>query len=244
MTLRNMAADKKNIGRILGNALACRLVCTSLAVAFVIAAAWVFDISPTLRMGLLVAGGGWIAFQASEFMVGIFQEKLRQDYAAITEAAAAAVTFMGVFILSRLGSNLYGMLGAAAFGFMFSFTLRVLLARRLVSFRLRFEYSAWWDLMKSGLPIAASYSLILIYVRGDVLLLAHFQSPTDVGLYDIGAKIYEISASFPYLFGGLILPLMTRDYRLDRDCYIARLGGALPADLLCVQRLKCFLPAL
>jgi O-antigen/teichoic acid export membrane protein len=88
--------------------------------------------------------------------------------------------------------------------------------------------------MKSGLPIAASYTLILIYVRGDVLLLAYFHSPKEVGLYDIAAKIYEISTTLPHLFGGLIMPLMTRDYGLNWDRYVSRLGGALAAVIAVV----------
>jgi O-antigen/teichoic acid export membrane protein len=180
-------------------------------------------------MGLLVAGGGWVAYQASEFLMGLFQERLRQDLAALAEAVGAAVTFAGVFLLSRTGGSIHGMLGATALGFGATFLCSLLGARRLVRFRLHFDGAEWRGLIRSGLPIAASSALLLVLLRGDVLLLAYFTSPREVGVYDIAVKIYEISTTFSYLFGGLILPLLTRDYAEDPERFAGRLGGAAAA---------------
>jgi len=232
VTLREMARRPERRARILGSALACRLVLTALPLVAAVLVAWAVGAPPIYRHGLALAGTGWIAYQGSQFLIGIFQERLHQEYAALAEAAATATSLAAVLGLAALGAGPVGMLGGTALGFGAGFGVSLLLARRVVPFQLRFDPSHWRTLMWTGLPMAGSMALLLVHVRGDVLLLALFRTSTEVGIYDIGIKLYEVATALAYLFGGLLMPLLTRDLEEDggkAGRFARRLGGALAA---------------
>lgn len=229
VTLRELARQQDSQDRIVGSALTCRLFLTSVAVGATVTVAWLAGLPTLYRYGLLVAGAGWIAFKGRQFLLGVFQEKLHQQYAALAETAGAVTSLAAVLVSAALDAGPVGMLGATALGFAAGFAVSLVFARRLVAFRLRFDAAHWKRLMWTGLPIAGSTALILVHLRADVLLLALFRSPSEVGIYDVGVKLYEVSTAVAYLFGGLLMPLFARDLRDDAERFAGRLGGALSA---------------
>lgn len=227
ITLREISRPNAEQGRILGAAAALRICGLAFAVLLLTAIVTIAGYEPTIRYGVFVAGVGWIGYQLNDLMRAVFQFKLKQHLGAIAETAGALATLLLVVGLATVHAGTDEMLAATAAGLFCTAALAWYFAFRLVRFRPRFEWSSWRGLIVSGLPVAGSAVLMTIQLRVDVLLLSVMRTPTDVGLYDGPAKLYEFAALAPHLMGGLMLPLFVRDLASPSGSLEPRLNAAV-----------------
>jgi O-antigen/teichoic acid export membrane protein len=58
-------------------------------------------------------------------------------------------------------------------------------------------------------PIALGIAFNLVYFRADTIILSLYKTASDVGLYSAPYKILEIITTFPHMFMGLVMPILT-----------------------------------
>lgn len=208
VALREMSRPGVDSARVIGNALLLRLVSTAAVLFMASAVAWALPYELVVKRGILLGALIYTAIQGSEFLVAVFQRALRQGGNAIAEAAGAIATLVAVWILSCLGAGVLAMLCAALCGSALTLAISWRLAWRLIPFRPRFEPALWRQYFLTGLPIAGSHILGMAMLRGDTLLLSLFKPAADVGLYGVPTKIFELTTSLPYVFAGLMMPLL------------------------------------
>ena len=238
-TLRRISEPGADQPRVMGNAFALRAAATALAVLLLAGLVHVSRFDHAILVGVLVAGVGWIAYQISELALGIYQQRLVQHQAAVAEILGAVTTLVAVLLLSRAGGGVTAMLGATAGGWIVAMSMSWLLATRLVPFVPRIDHAESKRLLLAGLPIAASGVLMIIHLRADVLLLATLGGFREVGMYDVSLKIYELLATVPVLFAGLLMPLLVADRGADASVPGRRLQAAIA---VCVAVLAIVLP--
>ena len=230
--LRDLSSPDANPRRILGNAVALRLVATSCATVLLALGVAATDADAAILTGVMTAGIGWIGLQVSELLRALFQLRLAQHQAAIAEGVGALATLALVAALASLQWGTNSMLAATAAGFCCTAAVSWRFANRLEPFRLRFEWRVWRGFIIAGVPLAGSLVLQTIQLRADVLLLSLLRSPAELGLYDAPLKLYELLFAVPYLFGGLMLPFYIRDLDRRRGSPAPRLNAALSVSLI------------
>jgi O-antigen/teichoic acid export membrane protein len=207
--LREMSRPGADVPRVIGNALLLRLAST-VAVLFVASlVGLLLPYDAQVKRGIFLGALIYTAFQGSEFLIAVFQRVMKQAGSAIAEATGACVTLVGVWLMSRLDGGVLAMLCATLFGGTLALTISWTLARRLIPFRPRFEFSLWRKYVVTGLPLAGSHILSMAMLRGDTLLLSLFKPAAHVGLYGVPTKMFELTTSLPYMFAGLMMPLLT-----------------------------------
>jgi O-antigen/teichoic acid export membrane protein len=233
ITLREIAQRNDNAAHVLGNAVGLRVTATVCAVILLWVLLTVGDFyDNTVRIGVLIAGVGWVGYQLNDMLRAVFQEKLAKHRGAIAETAGAALSLLIVAVLAWLHAGTVAMLAATAVGLLCTATLAWRYSNQLMPFQLRTDWRVWRTLIVAGLPIAGSVLLLNIQLRVDVLLLSLFKDPTQVGLYDAPVKLYELLFVIPYLFGGMMMPLFGRDLSAGGVLYAARLRAANGASAL------------
>jgi O-antigen/teichoic acid export membrane protein len=233
VALREISQRNGNESRLLGNAVALRLTSTICAVILLWTVLSVTDYyGDTIRVGVLVAGVGWVGYQLNDMLRAVFQEKLAKHRGAIAEIAGALLALLIILVLARLHAGTVPMLAATAVGLICTAILAWRYAVGLMPFGIRIDWSIWRYLIASGLPIAGSVLLLNVQLRADVLLLSLIQDAKQVGLYDAPVKLYELLFVIPYLFGGMMMPLFVRDLKAGGAAFAARLSAALGASAL------------
>ena len=233
ITLREIAQRNGNAAQILGNAVGLRMTATVCAVFLL----WVLlnagsYYDDTVRLGVLVAGVGWVGYQLNDMLRAVFQEKLAKHRGAIAETAGALLSLLIIAVLAWQRAGTIAMLAATAAGLLCTATLAWRYSNQLMPFQFRTEWAVWRGLIVAGLPIAGSVLLLNIQLRIDVLLLSLIQDAKQVGLYDAPVKLYELLFVIPYLFGGMMMPLFVRDLSGGGETFAARLSAALGASAL------------
>lgn len=232
ITLRDISLPQADSRRIIGNAVALRIVATSCATVLLALGLTATGYDATIRNGVMIAGIGWVALQVSELLRALFQLKLAQHRSAIAEVAGTVATLVLVAALAALHAGTDLMLLATAAGFCCTAAVSWRFANRLEPFRLRFDWPLWRGFIVAGLPLAGSLILQTVQLRVDVLFLSLLRTPAELGLYDVPLKLYELLFAIPYLFSGLMLPLYMRDLDRRRGSVAPRLNAALALSFI------------
>lgn len=224
INLREMSRPGADPVRVAGNTLALRFVSTGSMLIAAAAVAWLTPYDLTVKWGVMIGAAIYTCLQASDFLISVFQSVLRQGRNAVAEVVGAVATLAAVWILATTtNAGALPMLGATLLGAALAMGISWRLARRLVPFRLSFDFPLWRTFLVAGLPIAGAQILGMAMLRGDALLLSFYQPAADVGLYGVPSKLFEIATSIPYQFAGLMMPALTAGAKNGRQEF----GGAL-----------------
>ena len=208
--LREVAVDTVRADRIVSAALGLRLVAGALFLAAGLGVTLLIPWSPVVRWTILIASVGMLAYIGNEIVTGVLQWQLCQELAMVAEVVGAVLTLAGAVLVAKLGLGVLSMTSASTAGFLLAFLLAWVLAARLRSVRPIVDTQIWWQLVRPGLPLAASAWFTLVSLRGDTLLLSLLKPAAEVGFYGVATKIYEVGLQLPILFGGLLMPLFAR----------------------------------
>ena len=207
--LREMSRPGADVARVVGTAFLLRLVTTALVLLLASVFALLLPYDAEVKRGIFLASLIYVAFQANEFLSGVFQRVMKQGGNAFAEAAGACATLLAVWLLARLDVGVMAMLCGTLFGAAVALAISWTFARRLIPFRLRFDLPLWRGYMTSAVPIAGSQILTMAMLRGDTLLLSLMKPAAHVGLYGVPCKMFELATTLPYMFSGLIMPSLT-----------------------------------
>jgi len=83
----------------------------------------------------------------------------------LAEVLGAVATLAGAVLTTRLGLGVLAMTTVSTVGFLLAFLLAWRLAARLRSVRPIVDRQIWWQLIRPGLPLAASAWFTLVSLR-------------------------------------------------------------------------------
>ncbi len=208
--LREVAVHEDRADRIVGSALSARLLLAVVLLAIACGLALLTSWNTTVLIAIVIAAVGMVAYQGNEVVTAVLQWRLSQGRAMIAEVVGTLAVLLGAVAVAWLGYGVLAMSAVSAAGLVITFLLAWYLANRLTPVRLMFDGPEWSRLLRAGLPIGASFYLLIISLRGDTLLLAFLKPAADVGYYGVASKMYEVSLQLPLIFGGLLMPIFSR----------------------------------
>jgi len=171
--------------------------------------------SNEVKMGVLVTSLGFVFLSLSQVLMGIFQKYLKTMLPAIADVSARVVQLVLVLYLYQKGADFMDFLLIFVLGSFINFNLVYFFAKKYIPFSLGLKISEFFDLLKQSWPLAASSVLVLVYFKGDTLILSFLKSSSDVGIYNVAYKIIENIIFFPAMFVGLVMPLLSRYFVSD-----------------------------
>lgn len=225
--VREIARPGADQSRLIANALALRLTLAGTAMAIAVAVAFVLPLERQDRLGILGGAFGFLAYSAHLLLFGLFQQKLRQEGVVLAEVSGGLFLLLLILVFAWAGAAPWSFATAMGLSYVFTLIVTVIAAQRLVRFGLRLEPEIWWRLIRSGVPLAAVWTLSVLYTRADTVLLAIMQSPTEVGLYGVPAKVFDSFVGVTLLLVGLFAPLLANTAKVNDAAFQAHLRDAL-----------------
>lgn len=203
------AAPRAEEERLVGNLLGLRLLTGGVFYALAPLAALWFPYSTDVKFGIAIGAAGYLCLSTASMLVGVFQKHLLMWRFALAELVnrTAYLAFVGACAFFGLG--LVPMVAGMVVSNLIWLVLVFVLARPAVRIRPRFETAVWRQAIGRSWPIALSILFNLVYLRGDIMILAHFRPPAEVGQYGVAYKVIDVLAAVPVMFMGLLLPKLT-----------------------------------
>lgn len=153
----------------------------------------------------------WASFfftALNQIVIGIQQRHLKSHIIAIAEVAGRVTLLAGILLAMRLHWGLIPVILIVSLGGVINFLVNFFFARKYASFKLVIDWEFWKATLKRTWPIGASVFFTLIYYKADTLILSWVRPMSDVGIYSAAYRVLEIFATFPFMYAGVLLPII------------------------------------
>ena len=203
------AADEK---KVLNNLFTLRLVLALIFLGVGPLSVFLFPYNATIKIGVMFAAASFVFIALNQVLVGLFQKKLTMGKVAIAEVAGRVVLLGGVGLAIYTNSGLMAILWATVISSLINFLLQFIFAQKFVTIRLAKDWDIWKTALKKSWPLALTIAFNLIYLKTDTLILSLIKTQEEVGLYGSTYKIIDVLVTLPFMFAGVILPLLTANW--------------------------------
>lgn len=195
--------------RILSNLFSLRLVSAVVFLGLAPLAVLFLPYDPIIKLGVAITAFSFFFIALNQILVGLFQKKLRMDKVAIAEVVGRVVLLLGVIMVWQFDLGLIHIMTVTVFSSAISFLLHFQFSRKFARIKLSFDKLLWKKIIKKSWPLALTIFFNLIYLKADILVLSLIKSQSDVGIYGAAYKVIDILITFPFMFAGIVLPIMT-----------------------------------
>ncbi|MBU3906191.1 flippase [Patescibacteria group bacterium] len=212
VTVQMISRPGANQDKILSNLFSLRLVS---ALAFLGAAPLVAIFLPydqIVKTGIIIAALSFLFIALNQILVGLFQKNLRMDKAAIAEVVSRIALVLGIIVVYRFKFGLTGVLAAAVLSSAVNFVLHFVFSRKFARIKLAIDLDVWKKIIKFSWPLAITIAFNLIYLKTDILILSLIKSQAEVGVYGAAYRVIDVLVTFPFMFAGIILPILTMSW--------------------------------
>lgn len=217
--LAEVGADQK---KILGSSLALRQAVSVIFLAATPVIGLLFPYPEPIKWAIFIFAVSQFANTGIQILTTAFQNKLRMEYAASGELLSRLIQLVGVAISAAQGYGLLGMVIAIALGNFAQLLLAGALARRLIPFRFEYDREVWGTILRRSWPIGVSIAFNVIYLRADALILSLTRTQAEVGIYGAAYRVIDVLTSLPFLFMGLVMPIMANAWSANDAPRLAR----------------------
>lgn len=209
--------SKPNIDqdKILGNLFSLRLISALVFLGLAPLVVLFFPYDPIIKIGVAIATGSFLFVALNQILVGLFQKNLRMDKVSIAEIANRVVLVIGIYVVYKINKGLIGLVVVTVLASAVSFFLHYIFSRSFARLQLYFNTEIYKEILKKSWPLALTIFFNLLYLKTDTLLLTLIKRPSEigiiaeVGLYGAAYKVIDILITFPFMFAGIILPILT-----------------------------------
>jgi len=189
-----------------------------------------FPYPAVVKWGVVIATFSTLGVTLNQALAGIFQKHLRMDRVVIAEVVGRLVLLFGTWLAAALDAGLLWILGVVSLGSVANFLVTYWYSRRFVKIRLAFDWNIWRIVFRESWPIALSIAFNLVYFKADTIILSLKHPAAAVGIYGAANKVLEVLVTFPAMFAGLVLPLLTAAWAMtDKERFQRVLGKSFDA---------------
>ncbi|MBD3248284.1 oligosaccharide flippase family protein [Candidatus Falkowbacteria bacterium] len=171
-----------------------------------------FPYAMVVKIGVSITTLSFFFIALNQIFVGLFQSRLRMDKVSIAEVAGRSFLVLGVVLASVLGYGVLGMAIATVIASAVNFLLHFIFGVKFIKIGFDFDFRLWVDIIKRSWPLTITIIFNLIYLRADTLILSLVKSQNEVGLYGATYKVIDVLTMIPFMFAGLILPILSKNW--------------------------------
>ena len=234
VTTQLISLPNADQNKILGNLLSIRLVTAIIFLGLAPAVVLFFPYSTEIKIGVAIMLFSFLFTALSQVFVGLFQKNLRMDKVSWAEMSSRAVLVLGAAMSQRYDWGLMGLAYATTFSSAVSFLLHYFFSFKYAHVKLLFDKDLWLKIFKYSWPLALTIVFNLIYLRADTLILSLLKSSNEVGIYGAAYKVIDVLVTIPYMFAGIILPLLTHSWATgDKEKFKKIMQRSI--DIMCIM---------
>lgn len=182
-----------------------------------------FPYSNAVKIGVGLTAASFFFVALNQILVAVFQKNLRLDKVSISEVSGRLVLLIGVLLVVFFDKGLFAMMLCVVAGSAINFILHFIFSRRFIRIKFAFDWSVWKEALRFSWPLAITTIFNLLYLKTDTLILSALKPESDVGLYGVAYKVIEVVTMIPFMFAGIILPILSSAWHSGQKEYFNRI---------------------
>jgi O-antigen/teichoic acid export membrane protein len=195
--------------------------------------AFAFPYPIEIKLAIFALTASFIFPSLNQISIGAQQSHLRMHMAAISENIGRVIALVGVILAPSLGWGLVPLMGVISFAAFANFFVNFLSVRRYAPLIWNWDPEFWIMALKRSWPIGVSIAFGLAYFKADTLIMSLTRSQAEVGLYGAAYRVLEVLITIPFMFAGVLLPLLSYAFvKRDEDRFRRLVTGSLDVMLL------------
>lgn len=187
-----------------------------------------FPYSTQIKYCISIGTISFFFIALNQIFVGLFQKKLRMDKVSIAEIVSRIFLVLGIILAYKMNYGLTSIIWVTIISSAISFAIHYYYSFQFTRLKFEFDLNYWKKIIITSWPMAVTITLNLIYLRADTLLLSVIKRPSEigiiaeVGIYGAAYKIIDVLITIPFMFAGIILPIITnlwskKDYQKFKE---------------------------
>ena len=205
--------------KIIKNVFTLRLFSAVIFLGLASALAWIFPYPLVVKEGIALASILFLFISLQSVIISIFQKNMAMAKVATAEIINRLVLLLGVWLVVVGQKNLFFIITAIVLGNFVSFLITLVYSQRYLRLGLAFDLLIWKKIWQATWQLAITIALTLVYFRADTIIMSIFRPQSEVGFYGAAYRVLDILVQFPYMFLGLILPLLTKFFVQDKKIF-------------------------
>jgi len=170
-----------------------------------------FPYEPIIKLGVAITVLSFFFTALNQILVGFFQKNLTMTVVATAEVVSRTVLLGGIIITAYLNLGLISIMAATVVSSLISFIMHYWFSRCFIKISWQIDLAVWREIIKKSWPLGLTIFFNLIYLRADIFILSLLKSQADVGIYGATYKVIDVLTTLPFMFAGLILPILTTE---------------------------------
>lgn len=167
------------------------------------------------KMAIIVLAGSYIFPSITQIMTGVQQRHLKMHIGATGEIIGRVTLLVGLILALIYHWGLLLVIGFVTLGSLGNLVFSFLQTRRYTRMRWNWDPVFWKQTLKRSWPVGVSIAFNLIYFKADTLILSLTRTIAEVGIYSAAYRVLEILITVPYMYAGILLPILSR-YWIER----------------------------
>ncbi|MFA5359839.1 MAG: flippase [Patescibacteria group bacterium] len=212
ITSQMISQPGNNQSVLLNNLFSLRLVSAIFFLGLAPLVVLFFPYEPIIKLGVAVTALSFFFTALNQILVGFFQKNLTMTVVAMAEVVSRIILLAGVIVTVYLNLGLLSIMVATVISSFISFVMHYWFSRRFIKIGWQIDLSVWREIIKKSWPLGLTIFFNLIYLRADIFILSLLKGQADVGLYGATYKVIDILTTLPFMFAGLILPILTLEW--------------------------------
>ncbi|MDO8617767.1 MAG: flippase [Candidatus Uhrbacteria bacterium] len=187
------------------------------------AIAWISPYSITIKLAVFALIASFFFPSLGQIVTGVQQRHLKMHLAAIGEILGRVVLLIGLLFAGRLGWGLVPIVSFVSLASIANFAWIFFTTRKFANFRWNWDPTFWKSALHRSWPVGVTIAFGLIYFKADTLILSLMRSQAEVGIYGAAYRVLEILITVPFMFAGILLPILAKAWVTKNQTYFSLL---------------------
>lgn len=195
--------------------------------------AFAFPYPLELKMAIIALTASFIFPSLNQVVTGAQQRYLRLTMTAISENVGRVIALAGILVAPYMGWSLVPLMWVISIAGLANFLVNFISTRRYAPLHWNWDPTFWKMALHRSWPIGVSIAFGLAYFKADTLIMSLARSQAEVGLYGAAYRVLEVLITVPFMYAGILLPLLAGAYaQKDKEKFSHLVTGSLDVMFL------------
>jgi O-antigen/teichoic acid export membrane protein len=191
-----------------------------------------------LKLAIVALLGSFFFPALNQVVTGVQQRHLKMHIAAIGEVMGRLVLLVGLLVARAEGWSLIPVVLFVSLGSLANFVFSFYATWRYSDFRWNWDPAFWRTALSRSWPIGVSIAFNLVYFKADTLILSFVRPQAEVGIYGAAYRVLEILITVPFMYAGVLLPILSKAWATrDRERFASLIGRSIDVMMLLISPL-------